>query len=118
MEKRLVENEEIRSSDPEFKDQMQNENDSLINNNIPKKLKKTFLITTALLFIGILLFGYGIIEIIDLDYDDDKLSGITFILIGFLVLIPGVYYTFRFCQAKFTKDSNMRNSLYESIPQL
>ena len=82
------------------------------NFKIPQLLRKTF-ITTSLIFVcGIILLITGILLLV---FNE---SGVTFIVLSSILLIPGTYYTIQFCRARCAKDSDKSFHILESIPQL
>jgi hypothetical protein len=82
---------------------------------IPINLKKTFIFTLILFILGLILIGIGFIEDIQAA---DPFEGITFWIVGGIVLIPGGYYTYQFCKARRSMDSQERENILNDIPEL
>jgi hypothetical protein len=89
--------------------------DSVVLNKVPKRLKKTFLCALALFLIGVVLLVVGIEESIR---REDLFNGLTFGFVAILVLIPGAYYTCKFCKARNTKEVEERREILDAIPEL
>ena len=89
--------------------------DSIAKHKIPKRLKKTFYCTFALLIVGIILSVVGVEESIR---RENFYAGLTFYLLAFIVLIPGVYYTYQFCKAKRQKNEDLRRDIMDDIPEI
>ena len=89
--------------------------DSVAKNQVPRRLKKTFLCALTLFIIGIILLIVGIEESIR---RSEIFNGITFGIISILILIPGGYYTYKFCKAKKTHEIDKRREILDSIPEI
>jgi hypothetical protein len=48
----------------------------------------------------------------------DPGKGITFCVLGGIILIPGGYYSYQFYRAKKTLDMNERDEILDNIPEL
>jgi len=82
---------------------------------VPLNLKKTFICSLLLFILGFILIGIGFIEDIQAA---DPFEGITFWIIGGIVLIPGGYYTYQFCKARRSSDLQEREDILNDIPEL
>ena len=82
---------------------------------VPEHLKKTFMCSTILFIIGLILIGIGFIEEIQAV---DPTEGIAFWVIGGIVMIPGGYYTYQFCKARRSTDLQEREDILNDIPEL
>ena len=89
--------------------------DSVYYNRIPTKLKKTFYFVMILLIIGLTLFSIGIYFSI---IDDEVQDGISYMIIGLICIIPGLYYTVQFIRAKREKDEEYRREILNDIPPM
>lgn len=100
-----------------------NNNPNFNNNNqegierfqVPGHLKKTFIVSLILFVLGCTLIGIGFIQQVQAA---DPGKGITFWVLGSVVLIPGGYYTYQFFKAKRSRDPDERNDILEEIPEL
>ncbi len=97
----------------QYRASSQNSNNSIIINNIPSRLKKTFFCSLSLLIIGIILLSIGIEEWIR---NKEFYNGMPFIILSIIVLIPGLYYIYQFMRAKLTNDQEERREIYNEIP--
>ena len=96
---------------------MKMENNNNMNNVfiIPQDLKKTFIITIILTITGIILIFCGIIKAVIIK----RISGgVMFWILAILVLIPGGFYSFQFCRAKYAQRDYERQDILDSIPKL
>ncbi len=82
---------------------------------VPVSLKKTFTCSVALLVIGITLFVLGFVEDVAAA---DPAKGITFWVLGGIVLIPGGYYSYQFYKAKKARSLDERDQILDDIPEL
>ena len=82
---------------------------------VPSNLKKTFIFSTVLFIVGTILIVLGFIE--DVAAADPG-KGITFWVLGGIILIPGGYYSYQFYRAKKTLDMNERDEILDNIPEL
>lgn len=82
---------------------------------VPTHLKRTFICTLVLFFIGLILFILGFIQQISAA---DPAVGITFHVLGAIVMIPGGYYTYKFYKAKKARSLDERDEILEDIPEL
>ncbi len=104
-----------------FKNQVQHnqdahfEIDNLEKFKVPPSLKKTFLCTLALFFVGVTLIILGFIDDIR---EADPGKGVTYWVLGGIVMIPGGYYTYQFYKAKKAKDLEERQEILDNIPEL
>jgi hypothetical protein len=89
--------------------------DSIALNRIPRRLKKTFYCSLSLFLLGIILLILGIEEAIRRNKFD---AGMTYIIIGVIVSIPGCYYTYQFYKAHRVDDIEDRKEIYGDIPEL
>ena len=88
--------------------------DSVTQNRIPTKLKKTFYCSLLLFIFGVFLFIFGTVEWNRIGINNSYY----FFILGLILLIPGVYYSFLFCKAKQVKSLDMRRTVYQHIPEL
>ncbi len=89
--------------------------DSVSHNKIPKKLFKTFLCALSLFIVGLISIGVAIYKFAK---TDEIYTGIAFIFLGIITLIPGGYYLYQFVKAKRQKDIDKRREVLEDIPEL
>ena len=82
---------------------------------VPAALFTTFIVTTILAGLGLVLFILGFIERVAY-YDPGK--GITFWVLGLVVMIPGGYYSYQFWLARRCEDEDKRNQILDQIPEL
>jgi hypothetical protein len=82
---------------------------------VPPNLKKTFLCSMFLFFIGLTLFILGFIQ--DVAAADPG-KGITFWVLGSIVMIPGGYYSYQFYKAKKARSLDERDEILDQIPEL
>jgi len=87
--------------------------DSVTNNQIPRRLRKTFTCSLVLFLLGIVLLILGIIKSVD---ENDFFSGLTFLMLSIIVLIPGAFYMYQFFKAKREQDVNIRREILDDIP--
>ena len=83
--------------------------------HLPRKLKRTFCCVISLLVLGLIMFIIGILKV---SYQESLNEGIPFFVIGVIVLIPGVFYTYQFFKARFIADVDDRHEILSDIPQL
>lgn len=65
--------------------------------------------------VGVILIILGCIRDVA---EADPGKGITFWVLGSIVLIPGGYYSYQFYRAKKAKYSDERDEILEAIPEL
>jgi hypothetical protein len=82
---------------------------------VPSSLKKTFIFTMILAVMGLTLFILGFIQ--DVAAADPG-KGITFWVLGGIVMIPGGYYSYQFYKAKKARNMDERDEILEKIPEL
>ena len=82
---------------------------------IPSNLKKTFIVTTILAGLGLILIILGFINEIA---SSTPGGGIMFWVLGGVVMIPGGYYSYQFFKAYRAKNEYIRNDILENIPVL
>ncbi|MCQ2816554.1 MAG: transmembrane domain-containing protein [archaeon] len=82
---------------------------------VPPRLFKTFIVTTILALLGIVLIILGCIEEIA---EKTPGRGIMFWVLGGIVIIPGGYYSYQFYKAKTAKNEFQRDDIFEDIPEL
>jgi hypothetical protein len=82
---------------------------------IPSNLKKTFIVTTILAGLGLILIILGFINEIA---SSTPGGGIMFWVLGGVVMIPGGYYSYQFFKAYRAKNEYVRNDILENIPVL
>jgi hypothetical protein len=61
------------------------------------------------------LIGIGAITQV---YTGELGAGITFWVLGGIVMIPGGYYSYQFCKARRSKSLEERDEILEQIPEL
>lgn len=110
MEKNLIENDDNISSD-EIDDNLQ-KNQASNKFKLPNVFKKTFIVVTLLFIFGVLLLILGIV------YLSLNKTGISYLILAIILLIPGVYYTIQFCRARCSKTNTKREDILRNIPQL
>lgn len=88
---------------------------SIMLNRIPKKLKKTFYISLSLFLLGILMIILGTEEVIR---TSELNSGMTYLIIGGIVSIPGCFYVYQFYKAKRCENLEEKTEIYDEIPEL
>jgi hypothetical protein len=91
------------------------EKDSISQNRIPSKLRKTLWCTLSLFCVGFILLAVAIEEIIrtgELEY------GWGYMAISVIVLIPGLFYLIMFIRAKREKNDELKRDLFGNIPEL
>ena len=69
---------------------------------------------TCLFIFGVFLFIFGTVEWNRIGINNSYY----FFILGLILLIPGVYYSFLFCKAKQVKSLDMRRTVYQHIPEL
>jgi uncharacterized membrane-anchored protein len=84
-------------------------------NKIPKRLLKTFYVSLSLFILGILMIILGIEEVIR---KREFNAGVTYLVIGGIVSIPGCYYIYQFYKARRCEDLDDKNEIYGEIPEL
>jgi hypothetical protein len=113
-----TDNSNIRNNQDIINDNISQDRE-VINNEqgfeIPINLKKTYIFTLILFILGLILIGIGFIEDIQAA---DPFEGITFWIVGSIVLIPGGYYTYQFCKARRSMDIQERENILNDIPEL
>ena len=82
---------------------------------VPESLKKTFIATMVLAGLGVVLFICGFIEEVAMS---DPGRGLTFWILGLVVMIPGGYYSYQFWKARRCQDEDQRNDIFNQIPEL
>ena len=82
---------------------------------VPPELKKTFIITSILAILGVVLIVCGCIKAIS---DHTPGGGIMFWVLGSIVIIPGGFYSFQFYRAKTAKQKYRRKFILDNIPRL
>jgi hypothetical protein len=82
---------------------------------VPPSLKKTFICSSILFLIGITLIILGSIQQIA---EADPGKGITFWVLGSIILIPGGYYTYQFYKARRARSYDERQEILDEIPEL
>jgi len=65
--------------------------------------------------LGVILFIIGVLKVA---YLESLNEGIPFFVIGMIVLVPGVFYTYQFFKARFIADVDERHEIFSDIPQL
>jgi len=83
--------------------------------NLPISLKKTFICSITLLSLGLTLLILGFIQ--DVQAADPG-KGLTFWILGGIVIIPGGYYCYQFYKAKKAKSLEERDEILDEIPAL
>ena len=89
--------------------------DSIAQNRIPKRLKKTCYYSLILLITAIILLCIGIEESIR---NENFQDGISFYILSIFVFIPGGYYVYQSFKAKMSKDIESKRDIFEHIPEL
>jgi uncharacterized membrane protein len=110
MEKNLIENEDNISSD-EIEKNIEKKHASY-KFELPNVFKKTFIVVTLLFIFGVLLLILGIVYLVLTK------TGISYLILAIILLIPGVYYTIQFCRARYSKSSMKSEDILRNIPQL
>ncbi len=82
---------------------------------VPDNLKKTFIFTMILAGVGLILIILGCIHEVA---SADPGKGITFWVLGSIVMIPGGYYSYQFYKAKKAKSEDEREEILDQIPEL
>jgi hypothetical protein len=82
---------------------------------VPSNLKKTFIFTMVLAAVGLILIILGCINQVA---QADPGRGITFWVLGSIVMIPGGYYSYQFWRAKRAETEEDREEILEQIPEL
>ena len=82
---------------------------------IPPLLKKTMIFSVLLFMIGVLLILVGIA--ISLLTGSIR-KGLTFFVLGCIVIIPGGFYSHQFYRLKKTNDEYERDDIIDQIPEL
>lgn len=82
---------------------------------VPSHLKKTFICSMVLFFLGLSLFILGFIQQVAAA---DPGKGITFWTLGGIVMIPGGYYSYQFYRAKKSRNMDDRDNILNDIPEL
>ena len=82
---------------------------------IPPTLKKTMIFSILLLMIGILLILVGMA--ISLVTGSIR-KGLSFFVLGCIVIIPGGFYSYQFYRLKKTEDEYERDDIIDQIPEL
>ena len=83
---------------------------------IPANLKRTLVIVLCAAIFGLSLMGFGFVSTLT-GFLPSNGSRILLIL-GCLILIPGVYYSFRFYRARVARSAYARKEIFDSIPRL
>ena len=82
---------------------------------VPSNLKKTFIFSMVLFVVGLTLFILGFISQVA---TADPGKGITFWVLGGIVMIPGGYYSYQFYKARRTLNLEERDEILDQIPEL
>jgi|LauGreDrversion4_2_1035121.scaffolds.fasta_scaffold979114_1 hypothetical protein len=82
---------------------------------VPTNLKRTFIFTMVLAAVGLILIILGCINQVA---QADPGRGITFWVLGSIVMIPGGYYSYQFWRAKRAETEEDREEILEQIPEL
>jgi hypothetical protein len=82
--------------------------------SIPSNLKRTFICSVILFVVGTTLIIIGFINQVR---EADPGNGITFWVLGSVVLIPGAYYSYQFYKAR-KNINNRRDDILSQIPEL
>ena len=103
-----------------FKNEIEKLNNNKSNDlndefTIPPELHKTFIMTSILTIVGIILILVGILQSV---ITGRVLGGIMFWILSILVLIPGGFYSFQFYRAKNAQKYYERQEILDSIPKL
>jgi Ca2+-dependent lipid-binding protein len=116
IEKKLIENQQSEGYSQDNPRSISIQSiDSVAKNQVPKRLKKTFYCSLTLLLLGSILVILGLEEWVR---NEDIFSGVSYIVLGCVVIIPGAFYTYQFCKAKVEKDVDNRRSILGEIPEL
>jgi hypothetical protein len=105
----------VEEDSPATQNENKNENRSEESFKIPVNLKKTFYFSLFLFSIGLTLIILGFIHQVR-NLDPGK--GLTFWILGSIVLIPGGFYTYQFCKASRAKDLDQRKDILNEIPDI
>lgn len=81
---------------------------------VPSNLKRTFICSMCLFIVGISLIIIGFISQVKAA---DPGNGLTFWILGSVVLIPGAYYSYQFYLAR-KNINNRREDILSNIPEL
>ena len=92
-------------------------NNTVIRKNfeVPFNLKKTFWCSFTLLILGAALIIMGFFEEV---YGKIPGEGISFWVLGSILLIPGGYYSYQFYRAMKANDEEERDDILDEIPQI
>ena len=82
---------------------------------LPSKLKRTFWCSATLLIIGVTLIILGFFENV---YGSIPGEGISFWVLGGILIIPGGYYSWQFYKAMKSTDTETRDDILDEIPQI
>lgn len=82
---------------------------------VPPRLFKTFIVTSILALLGVILIILGCIEQIA---ENTPGRGVMFWVLGIIVIIPGGFYSYQFYRAKKAKTEFQRDDIFEDIPEL
>jgi len=85
--------------------------DSVEKNEIPKRLRKSFVWSIILLIFGIGCITFGIYRLIYADL----FSAVVLIILSIMTVVPAVYTLFKFCKAKIEKDVDLRREILNEI---
>jgi hypothetical protein len=109
----------INSHNPEIApnphDQTDNEIKEFDKFQVPTHLKRTCICSLILFVIGLTLFILGFISGVAAA---DPGKGITFWVLGSIVMIPGGYYSYQFYKARKTRSADERDDILDQIPEL
>lgn len=83
--------------------------------HIPSKLKRTFYCSLSLLVFGLVLVAVGTLRWIIIESFSE---GASFFALAAIILIPGTFYSYQFCKARLTSDSDSRREILNDIPEL
>ena len=120
----IITNENNNNGEKRNRNKFKNEIEKLNNNKsndsndeftIPPELHKTFIMTSILTIVGIILILVGILQSV---ITGRVLGGIMFWILSILVLIPGGFYSFQFYRAKNAQKYYERQEILDSIPKL
>lgn len=89
--------------------------DSIAKNKIPRRIKKTLYCSLLLLILGLVLTIVGIEKTIR---TNDFTYLYSLVILGVILLIPGVFYIVKFTRAKCAKDEELRREILEDIPEV
>lgn len=106
----LYESKEVNESISDYKLR-----DSVFQNKIPSRLKRTFCLSICLVIIGLCFLVFGILKATE---SADIQDAFAFWILSFLCLIPGVYYSFQFIRAKKELNKDFRREILDEIPTL